>query len=580
MQGASCCSALSSCSRWSPPLLTPSTSTTSPPGRRSWPRPRTRNPARACPRRSRRSTTTSTATSASGPSGRCGGTRSCRSRSCSSIAAGSTRTPVTIHEVTPEGVRDVTFDPEAVRLRQEQARPQRAARAGVRRLSRALPGQHAELQGRGAGVPGRQLLPRARQGPAVRPVRARPRHRHRGGARARSSRGSPSSGSSGRSRRRKELTIYALLDSPRATGAYRFVLKPGVTTALDVDARLFLRKNVAKLGLAPLTSMFHFGENQRRRRDDYRPRGPRLRRPVDPERRRRVDLAAAGQSEAAAGDVVRADRPARVRPDAARAGRSATTRTSRRGTTCGPRPGSSRRGRGARAAWSWCRSRCPTRPTTTSSRTGFRDWQPKPREAVRLRLSHAVAEGAARCGRRSAGSRETRRGRGYMKSSRRQRRAPRRLRGAHAQPDAVRRAIVDTRRGSTPTARSWNDARSATRSRGLAHRVRFSRIDGGKPVELRALPAPRQRGPVGDVELHPSAESRLTRAAHDSPAAASTDAHGVRGMARPAHGARPAPPARPTAGSLRATAGGPPDAACTGCCAAWPRLGAASPTAW
>jgi periplasmic glucans biosynthesis protein len=70
----------------------------------------------------------------------------------------------------------------------------------------------------------------------------------------------------------KELIIYALLDSPRATGAYRFVLKPGVTTVLDVDSRLFLRKNVAKLGVAPLTSMFYFGPNQRPARDDYRPR--------------------------------------------------------------------------------------------------------------------------------------------------------------------------------------------------------------------------------------------------------------------------------------------------------------------
>jgi glucans biosynthesis protein len=69
----------------------------------------------------------------------------------------------------------------------------------------------------------------------------------------------------------KELTIYALLDSPRATGAYRFVLRPGVTTALEVDGKLFLRKNMAKLGLAPLTSMFFFGPNQRSGREDYRP---------------------------------------------------------------------------------------------------------------------------------------------------------------------------------------------------------------------------------------------------------------------------------------------------------------------
>jgi periplasmic glucans biosynthesis protein len=68
----------------------------------------------------------------------------------------------------------------------------------------------------------------------------------------------------------KELTIHALLDSPRAAGAYRFVLKPGQTTAVEVDARLFLRRNVAKLGLAPLTSMFLFGSNQRPAREDYR----------------------------------------------------------------------------------------------------------------------------------------------------------------------------------------------------------------------------------------------------------------------------------------------------------------------
>ena len=69
----------------------------------------------------------------------------------------------------------------------------------------------------------------------------------------------------------KELTIYAMLDSPRTTGAYRFVLKPGITTALDVDARLFARKSGGKFGLAPLTSMFFFGANQRSNREDYRP---------------------------------------------------------------------------------------------------------------------------------------------------------------------------------------------------------------------------------------------------------------------------------------------------------------------
>jgi len=69
----------------------------------------------------------------------------------------------------------------------------------------------------------------------------------------------------------KQLTIYGLLDSPRAAGAYRFIITPGTTSVLDVEARLFLRRSVAKLALAPLTSMFYFGPNQRSSRDDYRP---------------------------------------------------------------------------------------------------------------------------------------------------------------------------------------------------------------------------------------------------------------------------------------------------------------------
>ncbi|HSV17210.1 MAG TPA: glucan biosynthesis protein G [Casimicrobiaceae bacterium] len=69
----------------------------------------------------------------------------------------------------------------------------------------------------------------------------------------------------------RELTILALLESPRAAGAYRFVLRPGVETVMDIHARLFMRENVTKLGLAPLTSMFFYGENSRPQTDDYRP---------------------------------------------------------------------------------------------------------------------------------------------------------------------------------------------------------------------------------------------------------------------------------------------------------------------
>ncbi len=69
------------------------------------------------------------------------------------------------------------------------------------------------------------------------------------------------------------LTLFALLDSQRLTGAYRFDITPGEQTVTDVQARIFMRPSgtpVATLGLAPLTSMFFFGENQPRP-GDFRP---------------------------------------------------------------------------------------------------------------------------------------------------------------------------------------------------------------------------------------------------------------------------------------------------------------------
>jgi periplasmic glucans biosynthesis protein len=69
----------------------------------------------------------------------------------------------------------------------------------------------------------------------------------------------------------KEIVVHALLDSKSLTGAYRFVVRPGPETVMDVKSRLHFRNTVSKLGLAPLTSMFHFGENQRSAALDYRP---------------------------------------------------------------------------------------------------------------------------------------------------------------------------------------------------------------------------------------------------------------------------------------------------------------------
>jgi glucans biosynthesis protein len=68
-----------------------------------------------------------------------------------------------------------------------------------------------------------------------------------------------------------QLTVHALLDSPSATGAYRFHVFPGGTLAMDVDAAIYPRKSIERLGIAPLTSMFQHGENDRRMANDWRP---------------------------------------------------------------------------------------------------------------------------------------------------------------------------------------------------------------------------------------------------------------------------------------------------------------------
>lgn len=71
--------------------------------------------------------------------------------------------------------------------------------------------------------------------------------------------------------RSNSVTVYALLDSPSITGAYRFVITPGDTQVMDVDAALYPRKAIERLGIAPLTSMFQHGENDRRMANDWRP---------------------------------------------------------------------------------------------------------------------------------------------------------------------------------------------------------------------------------------------------------------------------------------------------------------------
>lgn len=68
-----------------------------------------------------------------------------------------------------------------------------------------------------------------------------------------------------------QLVVYALLDSPSTTGAYAFTLTPGRNTVMDVDVALYPRKSIERVGIAPLTSMYQTGENDRRMANDWRP---------------------------------------------------------------------------------------------------------------------------------------------------------------------------------------------------------------------------------------------------------------------------------------------------------------------
>ena len=69
----------------------------------------------------------------------------------------------------------------------------------------------------------------------------------------------------------KQITVYALLDSPSVSGAYRFVISPGVATEIEVKAYLYFRNDVEVLGVAPLTSMFYHGKTTQHYIDDFRP---------------------------------------------------------------------------------------------------------------------------------------------------------------------------------------------------------------------------------------------------------------------------------------------------------------------
>lgn len=73
------------------------------------------------------------------------------------------------------------------------------------------------------------------------------------------------------------IAIYALMDSPSLTGGYRIVCERLTSSEnvhrliMDIEGEIFARKDVQRLGIAPFSSMYWYGENSRTQAVDWRP---------------------------------------------------------------------------------------------------------------------------------------------------------------------------------------------------------------------------------------------------------------------------------------------------------------------
>ncbi len=334
----------------------PSGSTTSSPVHARWSRSRSTAARARCPTNCSTSATTSCATSASAPTARCGATPSFHSRSNFFHPGKYFDRPIRVHEVDGNKVREIVFDPANFNYGKNTldiAKLRKVGFAGFRVHFPLNTPQYKDEVLVFQGASYFRALGRT-SATVCRRAASRSTPCSRG---ARSFRASRSSGSSSRRPMRKRSSSTRCSNSQRVTGAYRFLVTPGVDTVVEVQSRLFLRpgaeKSGMRLGIAPLTSMFYFGENQRSKTRGLPARGARLGRPVGRHGGRRMDLAAPRQPEPHRLELVLATDAARLRPAAARPRLLSTTRISRRTTRSARAPGSNRWAPGATAASSW-----------------------------------------------------------------------------------------------------------------------------------------------------------------------------------------------------------------------------------
>lgn len=67
------------------------------------------------------------------------------------------------------------------------------------------------------------------------------------------------------------VVLYALLDGPSIAGAYRFALTRGKGVVMDIEKALFPRRDIARFGIAPMTSMYWYSETRKLEAVDWRP---------------------------------------------------------------------------------------------------------------------------------------------------------------------------------------------------------------------------------------------------------------------------------------------------------------------
>jgi glucans biosynthesis protein len=67
------------------------------------------------------------------------------------------------------------------------------------------------------------------------------------------------------------VTLHALMEGPSIVGACRFLMTRNKGVLMDIDQSLYLRADMTRFGLTPLTSMYWFSETVKKTGTDWRP---------------------------------------------------------------------------------------------------------------------------------------------------------------------------------------------------------------------------------------------------------------------------------------------------------------------